>query len=147
MKKAIIIFILNLSLASSAYSLSLPAGNYQNTCVNCQVGSDAILNCSCSDKQQILRKTSLLVTSDCQFIENLNGHLTCTRYENNPSNNQGKFTPTNLQHYEAGPIWDNDDAKRKCPTICTNHQQVWIGGWRTTVPDKMSECDCADANQ
>lgn len=131
----------------NAYSLSLPTGNYQNTCINCQISSDRILNCSCSDKNKILRQTAMLVTSDCNFIENIDGHLTCTRYTVNPANNQGKFTPINVQHYQAGPIWNNQDAKLKCPPICVSHKQVWTGSWKTTVVGKMSECECADANQ
>jgi len=44
---------------------------------------------------------------------------------------------------KAGPIWNNDDAKVKCPATCTNnHGGVWNGQWTTTVPGKMSVCGC-----
>lgn len=44
---------------------------------------------------------------------------------------------------EAGPIWDNADAGRKCPAVCA--PQAWTGGWRTTITAQMSVCSCAVA--
>lgn len=41
---------------------------------------------------------------------------------------------------DAGPIWDNNDAARKCPRVCG--AQGWDGNWRTTVPGSMSVCSC-----
>jgi len=41
----------------------------------------------------------------------------------------------------AGPIWNHDDAKKKCPPLCPPPWR-WNTGWRTTVPNKMSTCDC-----
>lgn len=44
---------------------------------------------------------------------------------------------------KAGPIWNNDDAKTKCPTACTNASGgVWNNQWTTTIPGKMSVCGC-----
>lgn len=45
---------------------------------------------------------------------------------------------------EAGPIWNHDDAKAKCPNVCVRAGGVWDGNWRTTRPD-MSVCSCSDA--
>jgi len=45
--------------------------------------------------------------------------------------------PANIQ---AGPIWNNDDAKVKCPVVAAAARGVWNGQWRTTVPGKMSVC-------
>jgi len=43
----------------------------------------------------------------------------------------------------AGPIWNNDDAKAKCPGVCQNaHGGVWNNQWVTTIPGKMSVCGC-----
>lgn len=42
---------------------------------------------------------------------------------------------------EAGPIWNNDDAKQKCPDACTEHGG-WNGQWTTTIPGQMSVCGC-----
>ncbi len=42
---------------------------------------------------------------------------------------------------DAGPIWSNDDAATKCPAVCVAPSK-WNGQWRTTVPGKMSSCDC-----
>jgi hypothetical protein len=41
---------------------------------------------------------------------------------------------------EAGPIWDNDFAARRCPQVCAPGR--WNGQWRTTVPGRMSVCGC-----
>lgn len=41
---------------------------------------------------------------------------------------------------EAGPIWNQADAEKKCPALARRHQSRWNGQWRTTVPNKMSVC-------
>lgn len=41
----------------------------------------------------------------------------------------------------AGPIWNNDDAKAKCPRMCTALE--WNGQWRTTQEGVMSVCGTA----
>jgi hypothetical protein len=41
---------------------------------------------------------------------------------------------------KAGPIWNNDDAKVKCPVAAQSHKAQWNGQWRTTVPGKESVC-------
>lgn len=43
---------------------------------------------------------------------------------------------------QAGPIWNNQDAKRKCPALCSADDRVWTGHWWTTVPGRMSVCQC-----
>lgn len=35
-------------------------------------------------------------------------------------------------------IWNDDDAKATCPTVCSSLQ--WNGQWTTTVPNEMSVC-------
>lgn len=47
------------------------------------------------------------------------------------------------QDVNAGPIWNNDDAKAKCPGVCQATKGVWNGNWTTTVPGQMSVCGCA----
>ena len=41
---------------------------------------------------------------------------------------------------EAGPIWNNDDAKAKCPVAAQVYDSTWNGQWVTTVPGRMSVC-------
>lgn len=41
---------------------------------------------------------------------------------------------------QAGPIWNNDDAKVKCPVAAQVYDAKWNGQWTTTVPGKMSVC-------
>ena len=43
---------------------------------------------------------------------------------------------------EAGPIWDQADANKKCPVVCEKNNGTWDGQWRTTVPGEMSVCGC-----
>jgi len=40
----------------------------------------------------------------------------------------------------AGPIWNNDDAKSKCPVAAYAAEKTWNGQWATTIPGKMSVC-------
>jgi len=42
---------------------------------------------------------------------------------------------------EAGPIWNQQDAEKKCPGVCEKHGG-WTGHWWTTVQGKMSVCQC-----
>ncbi len=42
---------------------------------------------------------------------------------------------------EAGPIWSQADAEKKCPQVADASGGVWNGQWRTTVPGKMSVCE------
>ena len=43
---------------------------------------------------------------------------------------------------QAGPIWNEGDAQKKCPNVCAQAQQPWSGLWRTTVWGQMSVCSC-----
>ncbi len=43
---------------------------------------------------------------------------------------------------KAGPIWNNDDAKVKCPAACAAIGGTWNGHWRTTVEGQASVCNC-----
>lgn len=42
----------------------------------------------------------------------------------------------------AGPIWNNADAQKKCPAVCARQRTRWNGQWRTTVTNRMSVCGC-----
>jgi len=45
----------------------------------------------------------------------------------------------------AGPIWDNEDAKRKCPPVCLKASNAsWNGQWTTIEPNVMSVCGCVN---
>ena len=41
----------------------------------------------------------------------------------------------------VGPIWNNDDAKEKCPIACASYNGQWNGQWTTVVEGKMSGVD------
>jgi FtsP/CotA-like multicopper oxidase with cupredoxin domain len=48
---------------------------------------------------------------------------------------------------DAGPIWNNDDAKEKCPGVCAAKGDgwEWNGQWTTTVEGQESVCGCCRA--
>jgi len=46
-----------------------------------------------------------------------------------------------VRSLEAGPIWNTRDAQTKCAALCKPPSR-WTGGWRTTIPNKMSICEC-----
>lgn len=42
---------------------------------------------------------------------------------------------------EAGPIWNQVDADRKCPKVARDAGGKWTGQWKTTRPGQMSVCE------
>ncbi len=51
------------------------------------------------------------------------------------------------QDVNAGPIWNDNDAKNKCPKVCEHSAaSTWNGQWKTTVPGQMSVCGCCGNN-
>lgn len=42
----------------------------------------------------------------------------------------------------AGPIWNNEHAKQRCPQVCDSVGLKWTGHWYTNDPGKNSVCDC-----
>lgn len=42
----------------------------------------------------------------------------------------------------AGPLWNQADAERKCPGVCQQSGGQWNGHWRTTEWGRMSVCNC-----
>ena len=42
----------------------------------------------------------------------------------------------------AGPIWNQEDAEKKCPVVCASYGGTWNGQWKTVVSGKMSVCGC-----
>ena len=66
----------------------------------------------------------------CKMGNALNGtHTDCNIAGDGPT-----------QNINAGPIWNNDDAKVKCPVAAAAVHGKWGGTWTTTVPGKMSVC-------
>jgi len=47
------------------------------------------------------------------------------------------------ENINAGPIWDNQDARNKCPSVCESKDMIWSGQWVTTVWGQESVCGCA----
>lgn len=55
------------------------------------------------------------------------------------------FTHAASQDIEAGPLWDNEHAKRTCPLVCDEEDLSWNGNWHTTIWGEMSVCSCDDS--
>ena len=49
-------------------------------------------------------------------------------------------TPAAAKDVNAGPIFNNNDAKVKCPAVAAKVNQKWNGQWRTIVQGKASVC-------
>ena len=45
---------------------------------------------------------------------------------------------------EAGPIWNNTHAQKRCPAVCPSVRGEWTGHWWTTVWGSMSVCQCRE---
>ncbi|MDD5232209.1 MAG: mannan-binding lectin [Syntrophales bacterium] len=54
---------------------------------------------------------------------------------NNPPQGNGQ------NDKNAGPIWNQIDANKKCPGVCKWYGG-WNGNWLTTTPGQMSVCGC-----
>ena len=52
----------------------------------------------------------------------------------------GAATQAFARDVKAGPIWNNEDAKAKCPVAEAAVGQAWNGQWRTTIQGKESVC-------
>lgn len=48
-----------------------------------------------------------------------------------------------VSNVEAGPIWNQQDAEKKCNDLARNRNSVWTGAWRTTEVGRMSVCELA----
>lgn len=54
---------------------------------------------------------------------------------------QPAAAPTStVKEVNAGPIWDQAHANRKCPLIATNNKGQWTGNWRKVGANNMSVC-------
>jgi Mannan-binding protein len=52
----------------------------------------------------------------------------------------GSATQASARDVKAGPIWNNEDAKVKCPVAAAAVGGEWNGQWVTTVWGKESVC-------
>ena len=52
----------------------------------------------------------------------------------------GSATQAAATDVKAGPIWNNEDAKAKCPVAAAAVSRQWNGQWTTTIQGKESVC-------
>lgn len=49
---------------------------------------------------------------------------------------------TTPRDVNAGPIWNNEEARTRCPRVCSDEMATWNGQWTTTESGVMSVCGC-----
>ena len=63
------------------------------------------------------------------------------RFSGKRKQQQAPAAPTSIvRDADAGPIWDQAHANRKCPLIATNNKGVWTGNWRKVGANNQSVC-------
>lgn len=150
MKKIILCIILSYCfflapIASARHQTALPGGSYQQTCTECYMSSrNGVLSCICRDRNNFPQKTFLKLPNNCNSVENINGNLQCAQWNNYqpPSNPHHHHRHNNTFNAPGGPIWNQHDAKHRCPSVCRKYSARWTGEWRTTIPGQMSICQC-----
>lgn len=142
MKKLLGIFALCVSMLlpilsfSASMSGPFPRGNYYQSCHNCSFNG-RWLSCFCKDRNGFVNESSLRVPHRCNFVENLDGNLTCTHWQHR------RHFPHRIKlNFNAGPIFTQLEARHRCPRVCGNHWGSWTGNWNTVVPGQMSVCQC-----
>ena len=145
-----ILLTLTLLLLGSTISLQalaqdpfdLPVGNYQQSCWGCTYNYRQ-LNCTCNDRNGRPHQTNLGVVRNCQFIQNINGQLTCTQLRHRYFRRHRHYT-RHVRYYDAGTIVGNTDARAVCPGICYKHHLKWTGKWRKGSQFGFNaQCQCA----
>lgn len=116
---------------------NLPEGDYQNSCYGCTV-MNGRLSCFCKDRHGFPQNTSIMVQQGF-YITNDNGQLQYVHdhHRSWPSHKRGE-----LRNVKAGPIWNQNDAERKCPDVCRDADGKWTGQWHTTKVGRQSVCEC-----
>lgn len=109
-------------------------GNFWQSCHNCHVRGQRV-SCDCQTADDNWRFTRIRVNTRCRFVENVDGQLQCTRW----FHRRHHFS---RRDFRAGPIWNQDDAENKCPSVCLDHRARWTGQWHTVREGRMSVCQC-----
>jgi hypothetical protein len=121
-----------------------PTGSYGQTCSQCHWDSSSrLLQCDCNYTVQRQNRSELKVPKNCISVENLDGYLSCTKTLQSTTISSTEWTnpKPGYKYISPGPIWNNNDATRKCNYACPKGYS-WNGQWRT-VPMGKSICECA----
>jgi len=62
------------------------------------------------------------------------------RFADRPKSQQAAPPTTIVKDADAGPIWDQAHANRKCPLIAKNNKGQWTGSWRKVGANHASVC-------
>lgn len=66
---------------------------------------------------------------------------TCeVRFADMPTSQQPATPGSIVREANAGPIWDQAQANRKCPLVAANNKGQWTGNWRKVGENNMAVC-------
>jgi|GEM_PF-2302260 len=152
---------INLALAFSANDLP---GSFKQTCHPCHINHRTNqLECTCYNRENQPVHTQTTISRNCTDYQNNDGRLECDAYAHHDYPHHHHDYPHHHHYYphhhhyvstfkkdiSAGPIWNNDDAKSKCPGVCSgvtlsgyHRHPVWTGQWNTPAFSQNSVCEC-----
>ena len=70
------------------------------------------------------------------------GYSSCGPRSQTNNYNYGRHRPGSTQDIYAGPIWNQQDAELKCPSVCAREEGEWTGAWLTKQWNVYSVCAC-----
>jgi len=84
-----------------------------------------------------------------QELDRLERHIASLKHNAGRATSSGSGRPNDpfigVTYIPAGPIWNDNQARMKCPEVCSNFggwSQNSGGSWYTTIPGRMSVCRC-----
>jgi hypothetical protein len=127
--------LIALNLAAALLCLVLPSAAWaQNRTISVEAG--AIWNQADAQRKCPEVATANGGTWNGQWRTTVPGRMSVCELRLPPSN--GRYV---VEVIEAGPIWSQSDAEKKCPEVAKAHGATWTGQWRTTVLGRMSVCE------
>ncbi len=113
--------------------------NYENEVIGEVTGSERVYLTSANRPNAVDKDNVMLMETVDEFAEMLAEHIGEVGEE------QGELTRFEL---EAGPIWNQEHARERCPEVAAEWSEAngrearWTGKWGTTVEGEMSVCGC-----
>jgi hypothetical protein len=118
---------------------AMPAGNYSQSCHFCSIQGN-VLSCECQDGKGFTNSTALEMPETCAYVENIDGNLQCSHWNQSVAYPY-PYTTTKVD-IDAGPIWNQTHAQRRCPRVCASQNGRWTGNWTTVETGNTSVCQC-----
>jgi hypothetical protein len=126
---------LNLAAGAALFSLALPSAAWAQT-RTISVESGPIWSQADAQRKCLEVAKANGGTWNGQWRTTVPGRMSVCELRLPPSS--GRYV---VEAIEAGPLWSQSDAEKKCPEVAKASGGTWNGQWRTTVPGKMSVCE------